>query len=180
MTNTNKTFKKTVVKATGDNGVFHDVYSYADGTITAHKIIDGKVVQTYDWSGTSRESLMNMFTGSGHQEYTLYEEIEEAHERRVELKEVIAEVRRKADWFADEVTASVSVWEYEDERTGVTEFEVCVLVYDDEQAIEYDVTTDVYSNEKKAFARAKHIAKKLRESFSFDIEYTGEIIHGVM
>ena len=79
-----------------------------------------------------------------------------------------------------DVHGSVTVWEYDSEYAESPEYEVCVSLFDDfDESYVMDKCTDTYTSRSKAFARAKHIAKKLREGTDVEIEHTGDVIHGI-
>ena len=53
------------------NGVTHHVYIENGRIVHVEKIINQKVVQTYDWSYMSVEELREVALCSGHESYTL-------------------------------------------------------------------------------------------------------------
>lgn len=65
----------TNVDTGNTNGVFHNVYIVGEIAI-AHKIIDGEIVQKYDWTGnysTTEKLIKETVYASGHEKYTFIE-----------------------------------------------------------------------------------------------------------
>ena len=122
-------YKTTTITNESTNGVFHEVTINLDGTIEAHKIIEGDIVQIYDWSYMSTEEVYKTVEESGHQEYKIHEEERETEKlaQDVSSKEIRKAIEKADKAFfikgiqfdieinSENLDVNMTIWDEEDE-----------------------------------------------------------------
>lgn len=144
----------TVIKSNGDNNVFHNVFIEGD-TIIAEKVIEGRIVQTYDWSYMTREELLDVIKTSGHNDYTLYEK------KPVEVFVSVAQLKKDIKLAVKGAEGSLEL------EVTATDFEVAeghditVTVLEDGEIIYNETVENRKGDYKTRLAQLKFMLKAL-------------------